>query len=52
MGGNIISFLANISLCKSEFNFMMGLIKKKKFNLAKILSNNGMYVDALNNTQN
>ena len=29
----------------------MGLIKEKKFNLAKILSNNGRYVDDLN-TQN
>ena len=26
----------------------MGLIKEKKFNLAKILSNNGRYVDDLN----
>ena len=51
MGGNISSFVADISLCKCEFNFMTGLIKEKKFNLAKILSNNGRYVDDLN-TQN
>ena len=38
MGGNTSSFVADIALCKSEYNFMMGLIKEEKFNLAKTLT--------------
>ena len=47
MGGNSSSQIADVSLCKSEFNFMISLIKEKKFNLAKLLSNNCRYVDDL-----
>ena len=48
MGGNSSSQFADLSLCKSEFNFMVSLIKEKKFSLAKLLSNNCRYVDDLN----
>ena len=47
MGGNSSSQFADISLCICEFNFMISLIKKKKFNLAKQLSYNTRYVDDL-----
>ena len=47
MGGNSSSQLADVPLSKSEFNYQLSLIKDKKFNLAKILSNNKRYVDDL-----
>ena len=47
MGGNSSSQFADLSLAKSEFNFMLNIIKEKKFNLAKLLSNNSRYVDDL-----
>ena len=47
MGGNSSSQFADLSLCKSEFNYMITLIKEKKFSLAKLLSNNTRYVDDL-----
>ena len=47
MGGNSSSQLADLSLAKSEFNYMKSLLTNKKMNLAKLLSNNGRYVDDL-----
>ena len=47
MGGNSSSQLADVPLSKSEFNHQLSLIKDKKFNLAKRLSNNKRYVDDL-----
>ena len=47
MGGNSSSQLADVPLSKSEFNYQLSLIKDKKFNLAKRLSNNKRYVDDL-----
>ena len=47
MGGNSSSQFADLSLGKSEFNYMTSLIKEKKFNLAKRLSYNTRYVDDL-----
>ena len=47
MGGNSSSQLADLSLAKSEFNYMKSLLTSKKMNLAKLLSNNGRYVDDL-----
>ena len=47
MGGNSSSQLADLSLAKSEYNYMQSLLKTKKLNLAKLLSNNSRYVDDL-----
>ena len=47
MGGNSSSQLADLSLAKSEYNYMQSLLKAKKLNLAKLLSNNCRYVDDL-----
>ena len=47
MGGNSSSQFADLSLSKSEYNYMINLIKDKKFSLAKLLSNNTRYVDDL-----
>ena len=47
MGGNSSSQFADLSLAKSEFNYMKSLLASKKMNLAKLLSNNGRYVDDL-----
>ena len=47
MGGNSSSQFADLSLCKSEYNYMTSLIREKKFNLAKLLSHNTRYVDDL-----
>ena len=47
MGGNSSSQLADVPLSKSEFNYQLSLVKDKKFNLAKRLSNNKRYVDDL-----
>ena len=47
MDGNSSSQLADVPLSKSEFNYQLSLIKDKKFNLAKRLSNNKRYVDDL-----
>ena len=47
MGGNSSSQFADLSLSKSEFNYMISLTKDKKFSLAKLLSNNTRYVDDL-----
>ena len=48
MGGNSSSQFADLSLAKSEFNYMKSLLKDKKLNLARLLSNNCRYVDDLN----
>ena len=47
MGGNSSSQLADLSLAKSEFNYMQSLLRAKRLNLAKLLSNNCRYVDDL-----
>ena len=48
MGGNSSSQFADLSLAKSEFNYMKTLLSSKKLNLAKLLSNNCRYVDDIN----
>ncbi len=45
MGGNSSSQFADLSLAKSEFNYMKSLLTDKKIGLAKLLSNNARYVD-------
>lgn len=45
MGGNSSSQFADLSLAKSEFDYMKSLLACKKMNLARLLSNNGRYVD-------
>ena len=47
MGGNSSSQFADLSLAKSEFDYMKSLLASKKMSLAKLLSNNGRYVDDL-----
>ena len=47
MGGNSSSQLADLSLAKSEYNYMQTLLKAKKQGLAKLLSDNCRYVDDL-----
>ena len=47
MGGNSSSQFADLSLAKSEFNYMKTLLSNKKLNLAKLLSSNCRYVDDL-----
>jgi len=47
MGGNSSSQFADLSLAKSEFDYQKSLLASKKMNLAKLLSNNGRYVDDL-----
>ena len=47
MGGNSSSQFADLSLEKSEFNYMKSLLTDKKIGLAKLLSNNARYVDDL-----
>ena len=47
MGGNSSSPIADLTVSKREYNYMRKLMKEKKFNLAKILSNNCRYVDDL-----
>ena len=47
MGGNSSSQFADLSLAKSEFNYMKSLLTDKKIGLAKLLSNNARYVDDL-----
>ena len=39
MGGNSSSPIADLTVAKSEFNYMKRLMSKKKFSLAKLLSN-------------
>ena len=48
MGGSCSSPTADLFLSCKEFNFMKRLLKEKKFNLARLLSNNSRYVDDLN----
>lgn len=48
MGGSCSSPIADLFLSYKEFNFMKRLLKEKKFNLARLLSNNSRYVDDLN----
>ncbi len=50
MGGNSSSPIADLTLAKREFNFMLNLLKAKRFSLAKILSKTCRYVDDLINT--
>ena len=47
MGGNCSPLLADLFLLHCEFVFMTDLIKNKKFNLARLLSNNSRYIDDL-----
>ena len=47
MGGNSSSPIADLTLAKREFNYMMNLMKNKQFALAKILSKIRRYVDDL-----
>ena len=47
MGGNSSSPIAELTVGKKEFNYIKKLMQEKKFNLAKILSNNCRYVDDL-----
>lgn len=47
MGGNSSSGIADLSLCKCEFNYMADLVRSKKLGLAKLLSANSRYVDDL-----
>ena len=48
MGGSCSSPTADLFLSFKELNFMKRLLKEKKFNLARLLSNNSRYVDDLN----
>ena len=48
MGGSCSSITADLYLSFKEFVFMKGLLKSKKFNLARLLSNNCRYVDDIN----
>ena len=47
MGGNSSSPIAELTVGKKEYNYIKKLMQEKKFNLAKILSNNCRYVDDL-----
>lgn len=47
MGGNSSSPIADLTVGKREFNYVLELMKQKKFGLAKLLSNNCRYVDDL-----
>ena len=48
MGGNCSSPMADLTLGFREYSYMKQLLKNKKFNLAKLLSNNSRYVDDIN----
>ena len=47
MGGNSSSPIADLTIGKREFNYMINLIKQKKYGLAKLLSSCCRYVDDL-----
>ena len=47
MGGNSSPLLADLFLAHCEFQYMSSLLKEKKFNLAKLLSNTTRYIDGL-----
>ena len=47
MGGNSSSPMAELTVGKKEFNYILNLMQQKKLGLAKILSNNCRYVDDL-----
>ena len=48
MGGNCSSPMADLTLGFREYSYMKQLLKNRKFNLAKLLSNNSRYVDDIN----
>ena len=48
IGGNCSSPLADLALAYKEFIYMKQLLKNKKINLARLLSNNSRYVDDIN----
>ena len=47
MGGNSSSPIADLTIGKKEYNYMINLMKQKKFGLAKLLSSCCKYVDYL-----
>jgi hypothetical protein len=47
MGGNSSAPIADLTVSKREFNYMMKLLKEKRYGLAKLLSKNCRYVDDL-----
>ena len=49
MGGGSSSPIADLYLSMKEFKYMMKLLKSKKFNLARLLSNTSRYIDDINN---
>ena len=45
VGGNSSAEIADTALLMKEYNYMIQLLKDKKMNLAKLLSNNCRYID-------
>ena len=48
MGGSSSSPTADLYLCFKEFTYMKGLLRERKHNLARLLSNNSRYIDDVN----
>ena len=48
MGGSCSSPTADLYLSFKEFSYMKTLLRDKKFNLARLLSNNSRYIDDVN----
>ena len=48
MGGSCSSPTADLYLSFKEFTYMKTLLREKKFNLARLLSNNSRYIDDVN----
>ena len=47
IGGSCSSTIADLTLCYKEFAFMKGLLREKKWGLAKLLLDNSRYVDVV-----